>query len=105
MEGAIGRAAFLDADIQCRGHHHADVAVALQMGERCMDARPQMSGRHGGAHRELQLRHAFVQQVEDGRTLRDMAEPVAGDGDDEMRVVHCVVYRCSLLGRAAFYSG
>ena len=70
-----------------------------------MDARTQMPEWHGGTHREAQLGHAFVQQIQDGRSLRDMAETVAGNGNDEMRVVHRVTCRCSLLECAVFYSG
>ena len=43
-----------------------------------------MGKRHGGAYRELHPQHAFIQPVQDWRGLRDMAEAVAGDGDDEM---------------------
>src|SRR4030065_615793 len=63
--------------------------AAFGMPARCApasgrEARTQRGKRHGGAHREAQLRHALMQQIQDRRRLRDMAETVAGDGDDEV---------------------
>jgi hypothetical protein len=84
MKGEIGCAAFLDLNIQRRRHHHADVAFAGQVRERRLDTRTQMGKWHGGTYREAQLRHALMQQIQDGRGLRNMAETVAGYGNDEM---------------------
>jgi len=49
-----------------------------------MDARTQMGKRHIGAHRQAQLRQALMQPVQHRRSLRDMAETVAGNRNDEM---------------------
>jgi hypothetical protein len=84
MEGTIGSAAFSDKNIQRRRHHHANVAITGQMFERNMDARTQMRIRHGGTHCQTQFRKKLVKLIQDWCSLRDMAEIVAGDGNDEV---------------------
>jgi len=90
MEGAIGRATFFGKYIQRRRHHHADVAITGQMNERYLDARAKMEQWYGGTHRQAQFRNKLVKLIQDRRSLRGMAESMAGNRDDEMG--HLVFY-------------
>src|SRR5208282_4456035 len=79
VKSTVGRAAFLYEHIQCRRHHHADISLAGKMRERRMNARTQMSKRHGRTYCD-----ALMQQIKDRRGLSDMAETVPGDGNNEV---------------------
>jgi len=84
MKNAIGSTAILYTNIQRRRHRHADVAFAGKVCERRVDARTQMCKRYGRTHREAQLRHHSMQCIQNRRGLRDMAEAVTGEGNNEM---------------------
>ena len=84
MKFLVGGTTVSHRYIQCRRHQHAEIAVVWEMGKRYMDARAQMFGRNGRAHRDVQSRHPFVQRVQHRCSLGDMAETVGGDGNDEM---------------------
>src|SRR5271169_2897984 len=75
------------------------------MREWCMNARAQMFRCHGGAYRDVQVRHQLMQCIQNRRGLSDMAKTVAGDGDDEMaRAIHDKDSRAKLVSSTGIAS-